>query len=176
MTWADFLFTEEGSMMKKYGLTGDLAANDSIYQELGLTKGTYWFDENGNFVQDERIKTAEIEPTGLNGNRLPGINKNVYEYEQTADDWKAADVVWGRYGEANNFPGSVYGTAEEDAALAGYYNTYSDYQNSMIPKFIMGTEELTEESYAAYVEQMNAKGVEEAVKIEQAIYDRYMSR
>ena len=40
----------------------------------------------------------------------------------------------------------------------------------------MGTEELTEESFAAYVAQMNEYGVEEAVKMYQAAYDRYMSR
>ena len=76
MTWSDYLFTEEGSMIKKNGFTGELAAADSLYQELGLEKGMYWFDENGNYVQDERLLTGEIEGTGLNGNRLPGKNAN----------------------------------------------------------------------------------------------------
>ena len=45
----------------------------------------------------------------------------------------------------------------------------------MVVKFIMGTEELTEESYAAYVNQMNKFGVEDSIRIKQEIYDRYMS-
>ena len=176
MTWSDYMFTEEGGMMKKYGFTGELAANDSLYQDLGLEKGTYWFDEDGNFIGDERLKNGEIEGTGLGGNRLPGRNINKYEYETTEDWWFAADKTWGHYGKENNYPSGATLTAQENSAYTDYYNKFQDYSNSMIPKFIMGTEELTEESFAAYVDQMNAYGVEEAVRIYQDAYDRYMSR
>ena len=67
------------------------------------------------------------------------------------------------------------GTAEEESQLADYYNTYTDYQNSMVVKFIMGTEELTPESYNAYVEQMNKFGVEDSIRIKQEIYNRFMN-
>lgn len=176
MTWSDYLFTEEGSMMKKNGFTGELAAADSLYQELGLEKGMYWFDENGNYVQDERLLNGEIEGTGLNGNRLPGKNANKWGYALTEQCWLDADKVWASLGKENNFPGGAVLTAQESSEFTDYYNKFQDYANSMIPKFIMGTEELTEDSFAAYVAQMNDYGVEEAVKIHQAAYDRYMSR
>ncbi|MDD2649339.1 MAG: hypothetical protein PHI27_00320 [Eubacteriales bacterium] len=60
--------------------------------------------------------------------------------------------------------------------MADYYNVYNDYQNSVIVKFIMGTEELNEETYAAYVAQMNQYGVEDSIRIKQAIYDRFMGK
>ena len=44
----------------------------------------------------------------------------------------------------------------------------------MVVKFIMGTEELTPESYNAYVEQMNKFGVEDSIRIKQGIYERFM--
>ncbi len=47
--------------------------------------------------------------------------------------------------------------------------------NSEVVKFIMGTSDLTEETYAAYVNQMNRFGVEDATRIKQEIYDRYMN-
>ena len=176
MTWSDYMFTEEGSMMKKYGFTGELAAADSLYQELGLEKGAYWFDEEGNFVQDERLINGEIEPTGLGGNRLPGMNANKWGYANTEQSWLDADQVWASLGKENNYPNGATLTAQESDSFTDYYNKFQDYSNSMVSKFIMGTEELTEESFAAYVAQMNEYGVEEAVKMYQAAYDRYMSR
>lgn len=176
MTWSDYLFTEEGSMIKKNGFTGELAAADSLYQELGLEKGMYWFDENGNYVQDERLLTGEIEGTGLNGNRLPGKNANKWSYGITEQSWLDADKVWASLGKENNFPNGAMLTAQENSSFTDYYNKFQDYSNSMVPKFIMGTEELTEESFAAYVAQMNEYGVEESIKLYQAAYDRYMSR
>ena len=46
----------------------------------------------------------------------------------------------------------------------------------MAPKFINGTEELTEESFAAFVQHMNELGVEEATQLRQEVYDRYVGR
>lgn len=112
---------------------------------------------------------------GLTGARLPGLNIKKYEYALTEQVWLDANEVWCRYGNSGDYPANAKGTADEESQLADYYNTYTDYQNSQVVKFIMGTAELTEESYAAYVEQMNLFGVEDATKIKQAIYDRYMS-
>ena len=175
MTWADYLFSEEGAMIKSYGFTGEQAAADPLYVQLGLEKGTYWFDEGGNFVQDMRILTTEIDPMGLTGNRLPGLNIKKYSYAATEQSWLDADKVWQRYGDSGDYPINAHGTADQETLLADYYNTYTDYMNSIIVKFIMGTEELNEESYADYVAQMNRLGVEDALRIKQEIYDQFMS-
>lgn len=176
MTWADYLFSEEGAMIKSYGFTGDMAAANELYVSLGLEKGTYRFDENGNFVADPKTSSGEIEMTGLGGNRLPGLNIKKYEYALTEQCWLDANEAWCLYGNASDFPINALGTADEETQLADYYNMFNDYQNSIVVKFIMGTEELTEESYAAYVEQMNRYGVEDSIRIKQEIYDRYMAR
>lgn len=175
MTWADYLFSEEGAMIKTYGFTGEDAANDELYVQLGLEKGTYWFDADGNYQGAEQIDSGEIDPIGLTGARLPGLNIKKYSYERTNQRWLDADKVWCRYGDAGDYPVNAKGNAEEESKLADYTNTYTDYMNSEIVKFIMGTSELTEESYAAYVEQMNKFGIEDATRIKQEIYDRYMS-
>lgn len=174
MTWADYLYSEEGAMLKSYGFTGDMAAANELYVSLGLEKGTYWFDENGNFVADPKTTSGEIEMTGLGGNRLPGLNIKKYEYAMTEQCWLDANEAWCRYGTSGDFPINALGTADEETQLTDYYNMFNDYQNSIVVKFIMGTEELTEESYAAYVKQMNAYGVEDSIRIKQEIYDRYM--
>ena len=175
MTWADYLFSEEGAMIKTSGFTGELAAADPLYQQLGLEKGTYWFDEDGSYQRDPRVVSGEIEPMGLAGARLPGLNIKKYSYGMTEQSWLDADQVWCRYGDSGDFPVNAHGTAEEESRLADYYNTYTDYMNSIIVKFIMGTEDLTDESFAAYVEQMNRFGIGEAIQLKQEIYDRYTS-
>ena len=175
MTWADYLFSEEGGMLKTYGLTGEAAAADPLYQQLGLEKGTYWFDENGEYQHDPRTVTNEIDPIGLSGARLPGLNIKKYSYALTEQSWLDADKIWCRYGDSGDYPVNAHGTAEEESKLADYYNTYTDYMNSIIVKFIMGTQDLNEETFAAYVDQMNKFGISEATKLKQEIYDRYMS-
>lgn len=174
MTWADYLYSEEGAMIKSYGFTGEQAAADPLYVELGLEKGLYWFDEDGTFHEDTRVLSNEIEGIGLNGSRLPGMNYKKYEYDLTEKSFLDADKIWSRYGNSGDFPNNAKGTPDEETKLADYYNTYTDYMNSIIVKFIMGTEELNEETYAAYVEQMNKFGIEDAIRIKQEIYDRYM--
>ena len=163
-------------MLKSYGFTGDMAAANELYVSLGLEKGTYWFDENGNFVADPKTTSGEIEMTGLGGNRLPGLNIKKYEYAMTEQCWLDANEAWCRYGTSGDFPINALGTADEETQLTDYYNMFNDYQNSIVVKFIMGTEELTEESYAEYVKQMNAYGVEDSIRIKQDIYDRYMGK
>ena len=48
------------------------------------------------------------------------------------------------------------------------------YQKEMTLKFIMGTESL--DNYDEYVENLKRMGVERAVEIQQAAYDRYINR
>lgn len=176
MTWADYLFSEEGAMLKSLGFTGEMAANDELYVQLGLEKGAYWFDENGEYQVNPLVTAGGIEMTGMSGDRLPGLNLKRYNYSRTEESWLTANAVWSSCGNACDFPINALGTPEEESLLTDYYNTFNDYQNSAIVKFIMGTEELSEETYAAYVKQMNDFGVAESIRIKQEIYDRFMNR
>lgn len=176
MTWADYLFSEEGAMLKSLGFTGEMAANDELYVQLGLEQGTYRFDENGEYQVNPLVAAGGIEMTGLTGNRLPGLNLKRYDYARTEESWLTANAVWSSCGSECDFPVNALGTPEEEALLTDYYNTFNDYQNSAIVKFIMGTEELSEETYAAYVKRMNDFGVAESIRIKQDIYERFMNR
>lgn len=46
----------------------------------------------------------------------------------------------------------------------------------MIPKFIMGTEELSESSFAAYQAQLEELGLSRVVEIKQGAYERYLKK
>ena len=61
------------------------------------------------------------------------------------------------------------------AADGKQYNM-QDYANGMIAKFIMGKEELTPETFQAYLDQLEALGLSDYLAIRQAAYDRFTAR
>gem|GEM_PF-3110973 len=54
-TVMDYLYSDEGAMLKNYGLTAEQAADSTLYQELGFTEGAYYYNEDGAFCQHEKI-------------------------------------------------------------------------------------------------------------------------
>ena len=176
----DYLFTEEGMMLKTYGLTAEQAEGDPVYEELGLTDGAYWFDEEGNFVYnpilDPNSPDATVTENELRLVRMPGMENTVYARETASDIWKEADAVWVSDGYSSSLPEGVSLTVEEENTCAPLQTACDDYINSMVPKFIMGTEELTEETFGAFVEQVNSLGMDQLLKIYQEAYDRYMAK
>lgn len=89
-------------------------------------------------------------------------------------DW--GDDVWTKYGNANVYPLSVAFTPEESAKLNPISTNMQDYANGMIAKFIMGKEELTPETFKAYVDRLEALGLSDYLVIRQAAYDRFTAR
>lgn len=181
LTAMDFMYTKEGAMMKYYGLDAEHGAADSeVYQSLGLEAGAYTIDENDVFQWHELLdpdKTEEpLDKINVTGQRLPGLIFNKYENSVMTESARNAAFQWMKYGNGNNFPGAATATAEESSILTAGYTTYTDYLDSMVPKFIMGTEELNETTWAAFVEQMDSLGVEECTRIQQEMYDRFMSK
>ena len=67
-------------------------------------------------------------------------------------------------------------TPEETTELNNLETAITDYANSIIPKFIMGTEELNEAGFAAYQAQLEALGLPRVLEIRQAAYERYMKK
>ena len=181
LTMADFMYTEEGGMLTEYGLdAAHGSAENSLYVQLGIADGSYSFDENGEFhwhpLLDGKVTESPLQQIGINGLRLPGLQMIAYANASNNDETLAANVRWTLYGTGNNYPSSAFSSADESNTLTMNQSSYTDYLNTMVPKFISGTEELTEESFARFVERMNNLGVAENTQIRQEIYDRHTSR
>ena len=65
---------------------------------------------------------------------------------------------------------------EESEKFNASYTAVNDYINTMVPKFIIGTEPLNEESWQAYLDQLNALGLQDILDARQSAFDRYMAR
>jgi hypothetical protein len=52
----------------------------------------------------------------------------------------------------------------------------NDLVSEMVPKFIMGVEPLSENTWASFIDRLKGYGIEENRAIVQAAFDRYMVR
>lgn len=178
----DYLYSEEGSCLRNWGLNKEQAADNELYQSMGMGDGAWWFDEDGNYCVSEVMKdaTPNFEPMSFTGARLPGIgidkwpaNKPRTENDDMQD---FAGDVWVSYGRDRQFPTGATLNAEESRQFKEVYTDITDYVNSMIPKFIMGTEELTDESWQKYVDKLKEMGLEQALAAYQSALGRYNTR
>lgn len=183
LTVFDYLFTVEGAEICDRGLTPELAAEDEIYKQVGLEDGAWWYDENGDFYINPKMLADDWPDYGmsLTGQRIAGAIPpkadavNVErDYHDDAED--AGSEEWRKYPGTRIFPAGATLNAEESKVFSKYYTGINDYVNSMIPKFIIGTEKLTPETWSAYIEQLNALGLKELLEVEQSAYDRYLAR
>lgn len=183
LTVFDYLYSEEGGRLRG-GLNAEQAAESEIYQKAGMTGGAYWYDEEGRYCVDERMWSLSdnFDPNSFTGSRLPGgtgasgewpANKERTENDEMED---LAGAVWVSYGRERCFPSGAVLNAQESTQFNSVYTSITDYVNRMIPQFIMGTEDLTEDSWKAYVEQVNALGLDKANEAYQSALDRYNAR
>lgn len=179
----DYLYSEEGSKLKKHGLNKEQAAGSELYKQYGLEDGTYYYDENGDYCSNEVYfdKEKALDRGSFTGNLLPGLDRasqiavndpNI----ETREARKRGQEAWIAYGRDRNFPAGALMNTEESTSFNAVYTNITDYVDSMIPKFIMGTEELSEASWEKYVAKVEALGLEQALNAQKSAYERYKAR
>jgi hypothetical protein len=178
----DNFYTHEGGLLKA-GLTKETgSAENPIYVKAGMQDGAYWYDESGEVVINP-VLAAMSNWNGFTGMRLPGfVNPYVPKDPKRLALEQSNTRIWNPYPNAKltRLPGG-YGdgaarTDEEDATYKTNYVRITDYVDGTVPKFIMGTEALNDQTWAAFVAQLKNLGAEENVRIHQAAYDRYLNR
>lgn len=176
----DYLFGEEGSMVKSYGLTKEQAGENAVYAKYNMQEGAYWFDDNGDFVynpsSDPYSGEAIVKENQLRIARLPGLNIETYRLEKANETKKEADKIWTSDGYSSCVPVGVVLNVEENKKYAPLSTACTDYIVSMTPKFIMNTEELTKESFEAFEQQVRNLGMDTCLELWQTAYDRYLEK
>lgn len=168
--WLDFLYTEEGNLLKNFGVAGL----------------TY------NMVDGKPVYTDEIlnNPSGLSiaeamakhfraNAPYPGFNQDenyLMQYYQLPQQQDALRI-WTEYSDNAKdavVPRSVTPSVEEAEELSKIQSTLTTYIEEMTLKFIKGTEDLS--GYDAFVEKLNELGAQRYVELRQAALDRYNQR
>ncbi len=177
----DFMYSEEGSYIKGYGLDKEHgSAENEIYQKYGLADGAYTISEDGTFSYNNKLDAVggPLKDSVLfRGSRFPGLSSEVHNMETMTDMQLAASDKWTMYQDSSmSMPISLSKSAEEDETYTSNQTNIDDYLNSMVVKFILGTEELNDQSWAAFKAQIESFGIQDNLAIQQAAYDRFLAR
>lgn len=167
LRWLDYLYTDEGALLANYGVEGD----------------TFEFDENGEPVFTDKI---------LNNENGWTMTQTVASYLCPSagianwSDWtrelagvpekdQACYDVWSEFSDDWRLPSSVTLTQEESTERAALYADISTIVKEQTAQFISGALDI-ESTWDAYISALEASGMERAIEITQAAYDRYLAR
>ena len=167
LRWLDYLYTDEGALLANYGVEGD----------------TFEFDENGKPVFTDKILNNEngwtmtqtmasyLCPSAGIANWSDWTRElaGVPEKDQACYD------VWSEFSDDWRLPSSVTLTQEESTERAALYADISTIVKEQTAQFISGALDI-EENWDAYISALEASGMERAIEITQAAYDRYLAR
>lgn len=167
MRWLDYLFTEEGALLANYGIEGDTFE----FNEEGEPEFTDKILNNENGWTMTQTVASYLCPSAGIANwsdwtrELAGVpEKNQACY----DVWSEADDTW-------RLPSSVTLTQDESTERAALYADISTTVKEQTAQFISGALDI-ESNWDAYIASLESSGIERAIEITQAAYDRYLAR
>ncbi|OZB90670.1 extracellular solute-binding protein [Paenibacillus sp. XY044] len=162
--WLDYKYGEEGSMLFNFGIEGKsyvMKDGYPIYTDeimknpdglaFATALGKYAIPFGGPFVQDKRYQEQNASLPQQQEALTTWMNAN-------NDDW---------------LPPLSF-TNEESARLASIMTDVNTYRDEMFDKFVMGAEPV--DNFGKFVKTIESMGIQEAIDIEQAAYDRYLKR
>ena len=167
LRWLDYLYTDEGALLANYGVEGD----------------TFEFDENGKPVFTDKI---------LNNENGWTMTQTVASYLCPSagianwSDWtrelagvpekdQACYDVWSEFSDDWRLSSSVTLSQDESTERAALYADISTIVKEQTAQFISGALDI-ESNWDAYISALEASGMERAIEITQAAYDRYLAR
>ena len=164
----DWAYSDEGHMYYNFGTEGvsyTMESGNPVYTDQILKNPEGWpvsqamsayirGNYNGPFVQDERY----------------------LEQYYTMDQQKATPKVWGAAssnGAAHVMP-PITPSSDESKEFSNIINQINTYRDEMTLKFIFGDADISQ--FDEYVGNIEKMGLERALEIENAAYDRYKAR
>lgn len=161
--WLDYAFSEEGSRLNTFGIEGityNLEDGKPVYTELVVNN-------------PDKLGSDQVMLQYSHGTNFPMIQQDSSlpsKYAQTAE----AIGIWKQtHHEAHLLP-PITPTAEESDELSTIMNNIRALVEEADLKIILGTEPI--KNYDKYVQQMKELGIERALEIQQAAYERYLQR
>lgn len=163
MRWLDYAYSKEGSMLNTFGIEG-------VTYELKDGKPAY---TDMVVKNPQGLGSDQVMMQYAHGTNFPMIqqdNNLPAKYKQTTE----AIDIWKNTNHASHLLPPVTPTAAEADEMSSIMNDINALVKEAELKIILGAEPI--DAYDRYVQQMKSMGIERALKIQQAAYERYMKR
>lgn len=166
--WANFWYTDEGSLITNYGIEGV----SFEYDNSGTPVFTDLIANNPDGMAYSVARQVYLLFTQI-PNRYD--MQNVYSFYN--EDSKEASDIW-TTGFDNKWliPVTISYTAAESDELRTIKADIATYNLETFLSFIVGTKPLNEETWAEYQNTIKSLDVERAIEIYQATVTRYLAR
>lgn len=161
MKYFDFFFTEEGRRLANFGVEGE----------------TYTMVDGKPVFTDEVLKSDDpvVKLRGFGCQMTIGVQQD-FEYEKQLMNKDALAGVQ-KYIDGNyfgeQFPTLQY-TEDENVRITELMTAIDTLKIETAQKWVLGSEDV-ESTYENFKTSMEKFGMEEAIKIQQEAYDRYMA-
>ncbi|NOU67659.1 extracellular solute-binding protein [Paenibacillus sp. LMG 31461] len=162
--WLDYKYGEKGSLLFNFGIEGK-----SYTLENGYPKYTDDVMKNKDGLAFGVALTKYAIPFGAPLSQ----DKRYMEQNAALPQQSEALKAWTNTDNRGALPPLSF-TSEESSKIASLMTDMKTYNDEMFDKFIMGAEPL--ENFDKFVEKLNKMGMADAIKIQQAAYDRYLKR
>lgn len=163
--WADWWYTEEGSLLANYGIEG-----------RGLE-----FDENGNpALSDMLLNTPGVSVRDAllvyasNNTICCVVDSHALDTTYSQEDIEAPEIWNTGMDDSYVMPSTVSLKTDEQEELNSIYTDVETMCIENISKFITGTRSLDE--FDQFVSEVRSVGLDRCLEIYQGAYDRAMSK
>ncbi len=167
--WFDYLYSDEGHMLKTFGIEGL-----TYKMENGYPKYTDLIMNNPDklSIGDAMSKYLRVAAPA------PGFVGDARYSEQYMNlpQQKEASATFNQYSKnlLDTSLGRITETPEEGQELSSIMAEINTYRQEMMLKFIMGGDSL--DNFDKYIQRLKSMKVERAIAIKQAALDRYNKR
>ena len=163
----DYGYGEEGHMMFNFGEEGvsyTMENDNPVYTDV------VWKNENGWPVSQAIADYILAYSFG------PFVQDSRYQEQYLyMDQAKEAIKTWADTNAKEHLMPEITRTSDESSEYATIMNDIGTYVGEMSAKFIMGTEDI-DSGFDKYLDTLNQMGLEQAVEINTAAYERYQKR
>lgn len=160
----NFFFTDEGIMACNYGIEND----SFVYNENGQPQFTDFVTNNPNGL-DITVAKAIYSSFAVPSVHMPIRTTDTYTLE---DELNASDIWKENVDNSRTYHGDMnVDEASEYSSIMADIETFVD---ESVPKFITG--ETSIDQWESFTAQVVAMGIERAIELKQAAYDRYLMR
>ena len=165
LRFLNYFFTEPGMRLTNYGIEGV----------------SYTISESGRIVYTDLI--LESDDPGLVQFQQAFSDMPYYKdvfassfqfNERQMNDLEIFAGAYGNFSDDHVIPSGADLNTEETASIANVVTDVTTYADEAVLRFLIGSEELNDETWSDYVAKCEAFGINEAIAVYQEAYDQYL--